>query len=167
MPNLNMSNLNTGTTLLMRLLLCTLFSLSSLVAVAANAPLVTTTIEGDFFDVANDIRTAIIGKGINIAHVLPASEMLNRTAPAYGYKTNTYTNARTFEFCSARISHKLARQNPDNIVLCPFTISVYSLTNEPGLVRVSYRIPVGEPGSEAIVKEIIALISSIIEEASW
>lgn len=71
---------------------------------------------------------ATIGKGINIAHELPASDMLNRTGSAYGYKTNTYNHARTFEFCSALISHKLARQKPDNIVLCPFTISVYTLS---------------------------------------
>ena len=129
--------------------------------------MVTRRIEGDFFDVANDIRAAIIGKGISIAHELPASDMLNRTAHAYGYQTNTYTNARTFEFCSAQISHKLARQDPDNIILRPFTISVYSLTTEPGIVRVSYRVPVGRPGSEAIIKEVITLISSIIEDASW
>lgn len=177
-----MPNFNTGKIMLIRpsliqpalmppalipLLLCTLLSLSSFVAIAANNPVVTTKIEGDFHDIAHNIRTAIIGKGINIAHVLPASDMLNRTGPAYGYQSNTYTNARTFEFCSARISHKLARQNPDNIVLCPFTISVYSLTDEPGMVRVSYRIPVGLPGSEAIIKEIITLLSSIIEDASW
>ncbi len=162
-----MSNPDIGRPIWIQLLLFTLLSLTSLVAVATNATVVTSKIEGEFFDVANDIRAAIIGKGINIAHELPASNMLNRTAPAYGYQTNTYSNARTFEFCSAGISHKLARQNPDNIVLCPFTISVYSLTNEPGIVRISYRIPVGLPGSEAIIKEIITLISSIIEDASW
>ena len=31
----------------------------------------------------------------------------------------------------------------------------------------SYRIPVERPGSEAIIKEIITLISGIIEDASW
>jgi uncharacterized protein (DUF302 family) len=162
-----MSKFNTARASWKQLLLLTLFSLTSFVAVATNGPVVTSKIEGDYHDIANNIRTAIIGKGISIAHELPASEMLNRTAPAYGYETNTYANARTFEFCSASISHKLARQDPDNIILCPFTISVYSLTNEPGIVRVSYRVPVGRPGSEAIIKEIITLISSIIEDASW
>ncbi len=162
-----MSNLNTARSIWKQLLLFTLLSLTSLAAVATNDPVVTSRIEGDYHDIANNIRTAIIGKGISIAHELPASEMLKRTAPAYGYQTNTYANARTFEFCSASISHKLARQDPDNIILCPFTISVYSLTNEPGIVRVSYRVPVGRPGSEAIIKEIITLISGIIEDARW
>lgn len=152
---------------LKRLFIYAIISLVSYSASAANDPVVTTKIEGEFHDVANSVRMAIIGKGINIAHELPASEMLNRTGPAYGYTNNTYNKARTFEFCSAQISHKLARQNPDNIVLCPFTISVYTLTSDPKFVRISYRKPTGRPGSEAIVEEVIELISSIIEDASW
>ena len=120
-----------------RLFMYLMISLASCSVSAAEDPVVTTKIEGDFHDVANSVRMAIIGKGINIAHELPASEMLNRTGPAYGYTNNTYDKARTFEFCSAEISHKLARQNPDNIVLCPFTISVYTLTSDPKIVRVS------------------------------
>ena len=133
----------------------------------ADGPVVTTIVEGDFHDVANSVRTSILGKGINIAHELPASDMLKRTGSAYGYKDNTYIHARTFEFCSALISQKLARQNPENIVLCPFTISAYTLSSDPDRVRLSYRKPVGMPGSDAIVDEVIELVSSIIEEASW
>lgn len=164
---LYMCSTDTARRVLTQLLLCTIFSLASYTATATEDPVVTTKIEGDFHDVANSVRMAIIGKGINIAHELPASEMLNRTGPAYGYTTNTYNKARTFEFCSAEISHKLARQNPDNIVLCPFTISVYTLSSEPKYVRLSYRKPTGRPGSEEIVEEVIQLISSIIEDATW
>jgi uncharacterized protein (DUF302 family) len=152
---------------LVRLLLSVILSLTSLTAVAAEDPIVSTKMEGDFNDVANSIRMAIIGKGISIAHTLHASDMLNRTGRDYGYKTNTYADAEIFEFCSASLSHKLSRQNPDNIVLCPFTISVYTLATEPGYVHLSYRKPVGRPGSEEIVNEVIELITSIIEDASW
>lgn len=152
---------------LVRLLVYAIISLAPYPVIAAEDPVVTKKIEGDFHDVANSVRMAIIGKGINIAHELPASEMLNRTGPAYGYTTNTYNRARTFEFCSAEISHKLARQNPDNIVLCPFTISVYTLSSDPKFVRLSYRKPSGRPGSEEIVEEVIELISGIIEDATW
>jgi len=134
---------------------------------AADDPIVTTVIEGDFTDVSESVRAAIVGKGINIAHELPASEMLHRTGPAFGYQDKVYADARTFEFCSAAISHKLARANPDNIVLCPFTISVYVLAAEPGKVRLSYRIPTGKPGSEDAVAEVVELVQSIIEDASW
>jgi uncharacterized protein (DUF302 family) len=152
---------------LIRLFVYAIISLTPYPVTAADDPVVTTKIEGDFHDVANSVRMAIIGKGINIAHELPASEMLNRTGPAYGYTTNTYKRARTFEFCSAEISQKLARQHPDNIVLCPFTISVYTLSSDPKFVRLSYRKPSGRPGSEAIVEEVISLINSIIEDATW
>jgi len=129
--------------------------------------IVTRKVEGKFHEIASNVRTAIIGKGINIAHVLPASQMLNRTGMAFGYNTDVYANAETYEFCSARISHKLARIDPDNIVLCPFTISVYSLNKEPGMVRLSYRIPSGKPGTDEVIKEIISLIESIIDDATW
>jgi uncharacterized protein (DUF302 family) len=135
-------------------------------AVSAD-PIVTVTVEGRFQDVSRNIRSAILGKGINIAHVLPASEMLQRTGPAFGYESEVYANAETFEFCSAQISHKLARVNPDNIVLCPFTISVYALTSEPGSVRISYRTPRGRPGTEPVIQEVVELIESIIEDATW
>jgi len=151
---------------LLWLLFCILFSIAT-VADADDGPVVTTIVEGDFHDVANSIRMSILGKGINIAHELPASDMLKRTGSAYGYKDDTYIHARTFEFCSALISQKLARQNPENIVLCPFTISAYTLSDDPDHVRLSYRKPLGMPGSEEIVEEVIELISSIIAEATW
>lgn len=161
-----MSTSDCSRTLCLSFLLCILYLLPQ-TAAASEDPVVTIKVEGDYHEVANNIRMSIIGKGINIAHEFPASGMLNRTGPAYGYKTNTYTNANIFEFCSARISQKLARQHPDNIVLCPFTISAYTLATEPEFVYLSYRKPIGRPGSEEIVKQVIALISSIIEDATW
>jgi uncharacterized protein (DUF302 family) len=134
---------------------------------AAEDPIVTIKVEGKFSEVLHNVRMAIIGKGINIAHTLPASAMLNRTGPDFGYRSEVYADAKTIEFCSARISHALARANPDNIVLCPFTISVYVLTAEPDQVRISYRIPTGKPGSEEAVGEVVALIESIIDDAMW
>lgn len=136
-------------------------------AVASDDPVVTRKIEGSFSEVSYSIRSSILGKGINIAHVLPASDMLHRTGPAFGYHNDVYKDAETYEFCSANLSHKLARHNPDNIVLCPFTISVYTLAEEPDTVRVSYKIPVGKPGSEEVIKEVVDLIEGIIEDSSW
>ena len=129
--------------------------------------IVTVKVEGEFADVSASVRSAIIGKGINISNTLPASQMLHRTGPAFGYQEDVYLDAETYEFCSASLSHKLARKHPDNIVLCPFTISVYVVSDEPDFVRLSYRIPSGKPGTEAIVEEIVELIQSIIEDATW
>ena len=134
---------------------------------ASEDPIVTHKIEGSFQEVSNNVRAAIIGKGINIAHVLPASQMLHRTESAFGYESGVYVDAEIYEFCSARISHMLSRAHPDNIVLCPFTISVYTVKDEPGMVRLTYRIPTGRPGPEKIVEEVVELIESIIEDATW
>ena len=148
-------------------LLATAILLVSVNANSAPATVVTHQIEGKFDEVSNNIQAAIISKGINIAHILPAGEMLHRTGNTFGYKNDVYSNAQTFEFCSAAISHKLARVDPENIVLCPFTISVYTLTDKAEMVNLSYRIPVGKPGTEEVVKEVVGLIESIIEEAKW
>lgn len=136
-------------------------------AIAAGDSVVTRKIEGDYHDMTSTVRAAILGKGINIAHVLPASQMLRRTASPFGYTADVYENAETYEFCSAELSQKLSRADPDNIVMCPFTISVYVLTEEPGFVRLSYRVPGGKPGTEEIVKEIVELLESILDDATW
>ena len=134
---------------------------------ASEDPIVTHNIEGSFQEISSNVRAVIIGKGINIAHVLPASQMLHRTESAFGYESGVYVDAEIYEFCSARISHMLSRAHPDNIVLCPFTISVYTVKDEPGMVRLTYRIPTGRPGPEKIVEEVVELIESIIEDATW
>jgi len=102
---------------------------------ASEDPIVTHKIEGSFQEVSNSVRAAIIGKGINIAHALQASQMLHRTESDFGYQSGVYVDAEIYEFCSARISHKLSRAYPDNIVLCPFTISAYTVKDEPGMIR--------------------------------
>ena len=90
---------------------------------ASEDPIVTHKIEGNIQEVSNNVRAAIIGKGINITHVLPASQMLHRTESAFSYDSGVYVDAEIYEYCSARISHMLSRAHPDNIILCPFTIS--------------------------------------------
>ena len=135
---------------------------------ADESPFVSRKVQGNFFDILASVKDVIIGRGINIAHTLPASRMLNRTGPAFGRQQNVYIEAETIEFCSARISHMLAAANHRNILLCPFTISVYVLTADPAHVHVSYRKPVAEKNSEAAVKEVVKLLEAIVEEAlSW
>ena len=136
---------------------------------AGDALVTTVTVEARFTDVLDSVKSAIVGRGINVAHILPASEMLNRTAGAFGVKENIFIEAQTVEFCSAKISHHLVRANPENIVLCPFTISIYVLAKDPDHVRVSYRRPfVIDPESAPAAQEIVELVSGIVEEAvAW
>ncbi len=135
---------------------------------ADDPPVRSFKVEGDFADVLDSVKTAIVGKGINIAHTLPASDMLNRTGEAFGITENVFIAAETVEFCSASISHQLAQANYENILLCPFTISIYVLTADPKHVYLSYRRPFTLPdeNSGAAVQKVVQLIESVISEAT-
>jgi len=79
-----------------------------------------------------------------------------------------FLQAETVEFCSARISHRLVQANHENILLCPFTISIYVLSDDPDHVYVSWRRPfsLGDTESKAAVQEMVELIEAIIHEAT-
>jgi len=135
---------------------------------ADEAPVKTVRVSGDFEDIRDNLRQAIEGKGINIAHTLPASDMLNRTGKDFGIEKNVFLQAETVEFCSARISHRLAQANHENILLCPFTISIYVLSDDPQHVYLSWRRPFAfsDTESQAAVQEMVELVETIIREAS-
>lgn len=135
---------------------------------AGEAPVKTVRVNGDFEDIRDSVRQAIEGKGINIAHTLPASDMLNRTGKDFGIEKNVFLQAETVEFCSARISHRLVQANPENILLCPFTISVYVLADDPDHVYLSWRRPFfpSDPESQAAVQQMTELIEAIIREVT-
>lgn len=150
------------------ILLAFIMALQPVTGCAGESPVKTYKVEGDFTAVLDSVKTAIEGKGINIAHTLPASNMLNRTGEAFGITDNVFIQAETVEFCSARISHRLAQANYENILLCPFTISIYVLTRDPDHVYLSYRRPYTMPDdeSQAAIQEMVQLVESIITEAT-
>ena len=135
---------------------------------ADEGPVNTVKVSGDFEDIRDGVRQAIEGKGINIAHTLPAGDMLNRTGKDFGIEQDVFLQAETVEFCSARISHRLAQANHENILLCPFTISIYVLSDDPDHVYLSWRRPfsLGDTESQAAVQEMVELIEAVIREAS-
>jgi len=155
-------------TRLCRVILMAWFMVLPLSSSADEAPVRTVRVSGDFEDIRDSVRQAIEGKGINIAHTLPASDMLNRTGKDFGIEKNVFLQAETVEFCSARISHRLVQANAENILLCPFTISVYVLSDDPEHVYLSWRLPfsLGDTESQAAVQDMVALIEAIIREAS-
>jgi len=79
---------------------------------------------------------------------------------------NIYDRAEIIEFCSAKISHNLAQTNHQNILVCPFKIAVYTLSESPDKVHVIYALP--EPlddKSKSALDDANTLIQEIIEEA--
>lgn len=135
---------------------------------ADEGPVRTVRVSGEFEDVRDGIRQAIEGKGINIAHTLPAGDMLNRTGADFGVEKNVFLQAETVEFCSARISHRLAQANHENILLCPFTISIYVPSDDADHVYLSWRRPfsLGDKESQAAVQEMVELMEAIVREAT-
>lgn len=118
-----------------------------------------------FEDVMENVKDAIIGKGLNISNVLHASDMLNRTGPDLGFSENVFSEAQTIEFCSASLSHQLVVIDPSNMVLCPFTISVYKLEKDKDTIHLSYRKLTAGNNSSAVLEKVDTLIQEIIEEA--
>ncbi len=117
-----------------------------------------------FEDVVENIKMAIIERGLLVSGTLHVSDMLNRTASDLGY-SKVFTKAESIEFCSALISHKMAQAAPENIAQCPFTIAVYVRHTDPQHVHVAYRSPHLAGSGAEVEDEIITLLEGIIEDS--
>jgi uncharacterized protein (DUF302 family) len=155
-------------TFVMRLVLLLLVNLSlpwTSIATGSENPIITYWVEEEFENIRDNVRNAIIERGMNIASELHASEMLNRTAPDLGIERNVFLNAVSIEFCSAMISHKLVMAHASNMVLCPFTISIYVLSEDPAKVFVAYKPPTAGDESSEVLEEIKSLLQAIVTES--
>ena len=106
-------------------------------------------------DVNEDLKEAIEDRGIVISYTSHAQALLARTAKELGVKKQAYHNAEIHLFCQVQISHQMSLDNPHIIAACPYGISVYSLTEAPQTVYLSFR---NHPD-----KRVQALLKSIVE----
>jgi len=122
---------------------------------------------GNFEDVRDAVDMAITGRGMVVNNVSHVGEMLERTGKDLGQARQIFLKAEVLEFCSAVVSRKMMEPDPDNIVFCPYTISVYVVPEKPNEVRVAYRKPqiVGSPASQKALKAVDELLSGIVKEA--
>ncbi len=125
-------------------------------------PAIVYTTDNDFEWARENLLTAIANKGLVLSATLHAATMLNRTGPDLGFKKEVYKDAETYLFCKADVSHRLVAANPHNIVLCPYAISVYTLTDKPGVTYYSYRESYTEEKAYAPVAK---LLESIVKDA--
>lgn len=125
------------------------------------------TKQGSFADVKESVEMAITGRGFVINNISHVGEMLERTGKDLGGAKRVFLNAESLEFCSATVSRKMMEADPDNIVFCPYIISIYVLPEKPKEVRVAYRKTqmVGSPASQQALKEVNVLLTEIIKEA--
>lgn len=136
-------------------------------ALAADDHMAVFTKTGRFEDVRDDVDMAITGRGLVVNNVSHVGEMLERTGKDLGDARQIYLKAEALEFCSAVVSRKMMEAAPDNIVFCPYIISIYVLPEKPNEVRIAYRKPqiVGSPASQKALKAVDELLSGIVKEA--
>ncbi|MDP2760619.1 MAG: DUF302 domain-containing protein [Sideroxyarcus sp.] len=110
---------------------------------------------------------AITNRGMVVNNVAHVGEMLERTGKDLGDTKQIFLKAEALEFCSAVVSRKMMAADPDNIVFCPYVISVYVVPEKPNEVRVAYRKPqmAGSHASQQALKAVDELLSDIAKEA--
>jgi uncharacterized protein (DUF302 family) len=136
-------------------------------ALAAGDYMVVVTKTGSFDDVRDAVEMAITDRGMVVNNVSHVGEMLERTGKDLGATKQIFIKAEVLEFCSAVVSRKMMEPEPDNIVFCPYSISIYVVPETPGVVRVAYRKPriVGSPESQKALKAVDELLSGIVKDA--
>lgn len=111
-------------------------------------------VDGNFADTREAVVMAIENRGLVINQVSHIGDMLDRTGSELGLGGKIYEQAEIIEFCSAKLSRKMMEADPHNIVLCPFTLAIYSLPGKTRETWVGYRRPLGS--SAALVDGLLA-----------
>lgn len=147
------------------LILCVLLGLP-FSAVAAERYAVVFKAQGTFQDVRDAVQFAIEGEGLKITNINHIGEMLETTGKDIGATRKVYEHAEQFEFCSATISRQMMEADPHSIVMCPYSVVVYTVPNDK-TVYVAYRKP-PVTKNEALNKalaEVEKLLGGIIRNA--
>jgi len=94
------------------------------------------------------------------------ADMLDRTGKDIGETRKVYENAEQFEFCSATISRRMMEADPHSIVMCPYSVVVYTIPNDK-TVYLSYRKPAAtrNPALRKQLVELEKLLTEIIKDA--
>ncbi|WOJ97199.1 hypothetical protein R0137_01170 [Congregibacter brevis] len=113
---------------------------------------------GLYHNVREDLVQAIQDEGLVISYTAHLASMLTRTAEATGAKVQVYENAESLLFCSAELTYELTLNNPHNITLCPYSISIYTLLTDLDNVYLSIRAPELEQADYAAVHQLLEQI---------
>lgn len=122
---------------------------------------------GTFEDVRSALVFAIENRGLVVSTVSHVGEMLERTGRDLGSEERIFVQGDVLEFCSAVLSRQVMEADPHTIALCPYTIAVYVLPQEPATVYVSYRhavLPAGHKAAQPL-EAVDRLLSEIVQEA--
>lgn len=120
--------------------------------------------QGVFNDIKEDLELAIADRGLQVSGTLHISDMLQRTGKDLGYPKSVYSKAESIEFCSASVSHLMVSTHPANAVICPFTIAVYILSDEPETIYIAYRKPYLAGKADQALRTILELMHGIVRD---
>jgi uncharacterized protein (DUF302 family) len=136
---------------------------------AAAQPVVSYAVAGvKFADVRDDLKTAIEARGFVVDYQAQIGSMLDRTGKDVGSARPLYVDAQSLQFCSAQLSRRMMEADAANVVMCPFTIVVYTTVARPQQVVVAYRRPLrqgGSAASHAALRELDKLLDGLAREA--
>jgi uncharacterized protein (DUF302 family) len=123
------------------------------------------TVTGEYEDVKSDLVAAIESRGIVISYVAHAASMLQRTSEAVGAVGKAYDRADILLFCKADLTYQLTIKNPHNLVLCPYSVSVYTLAGDWEHVYLGIRAPEQNVPEYAAIHQL--LVDIVDETISW
>lgn len=118
-------------------------------------------VAGSFAEVKEAVVMAIENRGLVVNYTSHIADMLNRTGADLGTARKIYEQAEILEFCSAGLSRKMMEIDPHNIVMCPFSLSVYAVPGEAGKVWIAFRKPQGK--AAPMVSE---MLEGLVSEAT-
>ena len=122
---------------------------------------------GDSYEfVVENVKNAIINRGLLVSEVLHIADMLDRTGEDLGFTETVYLQAESIEFCSAQMTYRMTLADPGNIAICPFNVAVYVLADQPEQVYVAFRRPQLAGDDAEIAAEAFELVDGIAREAS-
>ena len=118
-------------------------------------------VSGSFAEVKDAVVMAIENRGLVVNYTSHIADMLKRTGADLGTAKKIYEQAEILEFCSAGLSRKMMEIDPHNIVMCPFSLSIYALPGEAGKVWIAFRKPQGK--AAPMVSE---MLEGLVSEAT-
>lgn len=119
----------------------------------------------DYEQIKENLEFAITNQGLLIRGVMHIGTMLDNTRKDLGYDP-VLLHGDAFEFCSAKFAYQMIKADPRNIVVCPFTVSVYVTLEQPQHTHIAYQVPglYGENAAQ-ISADIGALLDAIAQDA--
>ena len=135
-------------------------------ALAADGHSVLFKAKGTFQEARDLLQFSIEGQGLKITNTNNIATMLERTGKDLGATRQVYENAEQFEFCSATVSRRMMEADPHAIVMCPYSVAVYTIPGDKA-VYLAYRKPAAtqNPALKQALDEMEKLLSEIIKDA--